>query len=145
MSSCITLHLSPRCILMSPFQPLPRSKTHMKPCPGGSPSQAASAGAGTRAWRCYCTWRLPRGRNQPGCRQRPAGVQSSFPLHISFARDGRGEERLLPAWSFAEPWKHHSCLGGAAELHRNPGNQITSVASVLFPHQRTKGHQARIT
>lgn len=44
MSSCITLHLSPRCILMSPFQPLPRSKTHMKPCPGGSPSQAASAG-----------------------------------------------------------------------------------------------------
>lgn len=66
-------------------------------------------------------------------------------LHVSFTPCICYKEQLFPVQSFTEPWKHHSCLRGAADLHRNPSNQIMAVASMLFPHYCTKGHQARIT
>lgn len=42
----------------------------------------------------------------------------------------RNKECFFPVWSFSKPWKHHRCLRGAADLDRNPSNQIMAVASM---------------
>lgn len=101
----------------------------------GSPSQAASPAAVRIASHLHAQWCC-----WAECWSRCHWAQSCFPLHVPFTGDSCHEERFSP-----EPWEHHSRLCGAADLHRNPSNGLTLVASVLLPQKSTKGHRARIT
>lgn len=105
------------------------------------------------AWWCHWMQGLPQAGHHPSHRHQPGRVQRYSPccsLPLPFSCAGKGscceaQGTALRCVKLYQPWKLRSCLRGAADLHRNPSNQITAVASVLFPHHCTKGHWARIT